>query len=125
MNDKEKLILGKLLKIAGNQQKILTRLAQSQTDPNIQFLKEAAMVTAANSGFNATSVEVTPNGGGTVDEPAQVSAVQIMHGYTVKVSGAPPQNEIREKFIRQLKAMVAAQKPNEQELANLSVIFAS
>lgn len=32
MNDKEKLILGKLIKIAGNQQKILERLAQG-ADP--------------------------------------------------------------------------------------------
>jgi len=120
MNEKDKLILGKLLKIASNQQKILTHLAQAQQDPNIQYLKQAAMVTAANSGFSATDVQVTANA---TNSPAPTSNITISGGYTVKVSGAPKQNEVREKFIRQLRAFVAAQKPNDQELANLSVIF--
>jgi hypothetical protein len=121
MNDKEKVIIGKLLKIASNQQKIITRLAQQQQDPNIQYLKQAAQVTAANSGFNATSVTVTSSAGST--DPGQASTIQVQGGYTVTVGGAPQQNELREKFIRQLRNMVATQKPNQPELANLSVIF--
>ena len=118
MNEKEKVILGKLLKIASNQQKILTRLAQAQ-DPNVAYLKSAAQITAANSGFNAANVTVTANPGSAASDPS----VKIEGGYTVTVGGAPPQNEVREKFIRQLKAMVASQKPNQPELANLSVVF--
>lgn len=121
MNDKDKLILGKLLKIASNQQKIITRLAQQQQDPNIQYLKQAAQVTAINSGFNATSVTVTANPGSS--GAGEASTIQVQGGYTVTVGGAPPQNELREKFIRQLKGMVATQKPDQPELANLSVIF--
>lgn len=118
MNDKEKIILSKLVKIAANQQKALQRLAQSQ-DPNVAYLKSAAQITAANSGFNASHVEVTVNPGGPSSDPS----VQTVGGYTVKVSGAPPQNEIREKFTRQLKSMVSTQKPDQAELANLSVFF--
>jgi len=118
MNDKDKMILSKLLKIASNQQKILSRLAQVQ-DPNIAYLKSAAQITAANSGFNASHVEVTATPGGQGTDPS----VQTMGGYTIKVSGAPPKNDIREKFTRQLKAMVASQKPDQAELANLSVFF--
>ncbi len=118
MSDKETQILSTLLKIASNQQKILTKLAQAQ-DPNVAYLKSAAQITAGNSGFNATNVEVTANPGGPGSEPG----VQTAAGYTVKVSGAPPQNEVREKFIRQLKAMVASQKPDQAALANLSVLF--
>ncbi len=122
MNDKEKIILGKLLKIAANQQKILTRLAQQ--DPNISYLKQAAMVTAANSGFNATHVEVTANPGTTIEDPVpNPASTTVEGGYTVKIAGAPKQNELREKFIRQLKTMVSTQKPDQPELSNLSVIF--
>ena len=114
----EKEILSKLLKIASNQQKILVRLAQTQ-DPNIAYLKSAAQITAANSGFNASSVEVTANPGGASSDPS----VQTLGGYTIKVSGAPPKNDVRDKFTRQLRAMVASQKPDQAELANLSVFF--
>lgn len=117
----EKLIINKLFKIAANQQKIIQKLAQAQQDPNIQYLKQAAQITAANSGFNATSVTVTANPGSTDTE--QTSTIQVAGGYTVTVGGAPQQNELREKFIRQLRAMVATQKPNNPQLANLSVIF--
>ena len=118
MNDNEKNILNKLLRIASNQQKILTKLAQQQ-DPNVAYLKSAAQITAPNSGFNATSVEVTPNPGGGGSDPS----VTIASGYTVKVGGAPPNEEVRQKFIRQLKGMVSTQKPNQPELSNLSVVF--
>lgn len=118
MNDREKIVLSKLLKIASNQQKIIERLAQTQ-DPNIAYLKSAAQITAANSGFNASHVEVTANPGGPGSDPS----VQTMAGYTIKVSGAPPKNDLREKFTRQLKAMVASQKPDQAGLANLSVLF--
>ncbi len=121
MNNKEKLILSKLVKIAANQQKILERLAQEQ-DPNINYLRTAAQVTAVNTNFTATSVDVKANPGSTVG--SSQSPIKIEGGYTVTVGGAPPQNEVREKFIRQLKAMVASQKPNQPELANLSVVFA-
>lgn len=118
MNDKEKLILNKLLKIASSQQKILVALAQQQ-DPNIAYLKSAAQITAPNSGFNASSVEVTPQPG----SPSSDAGVTLAAGYVVKVGGAPPSEEVRQKFIRQLKGMVAAQKPDQPALANLSVIF--
>lgn len=109
MNNKEKIILSKLLKIASNQQKILERLTQEQ-DPNIVYLKSAAQITAANNGFNASQVDVTAD-------------IQVMGGYTVKVAGAPKDNVTREKFIRQLKTMVSTQKPDQPELSNIFVVF--
>lgn len=117
MNNKEKIILSKLLKIASNQQKILERLAQGQ-DPNVAYLKSAAQITAANSGFNASQVDVTATPGSETG-----AGVQVMGGYTVKVSGAPQDNVTREKFIRQLKTMVSTQKPDQPELSNISVVF--
>lgn len=117
MSDKEELIISKLVKIASNQQKILQKLAQQQ-DPNIAYLKSAAQITAPNSGFNASSVEVMPKPGSGSDP-----SVQVAGGYTIRVGGAPPKEDIRQKFIRQLQNMVATQKPNQPELANLDIIF--
>jgi Fic family protein len=119
----EKLIITKLLKIAANQQKIMQRLAQlQQQDPNITYLKRAVQVTAANTGFNATQVDVIASPG-TDGTKSPASNIITEPGYTVKLAGAPVRNEVREKFIRQLKAMIAAQKPDQPQLANLSVIF--
>lgn len=117
MNEKE--ILSKLLKIATNQQKIIQRLAQQQ-DPNVTYLRSAANITAMNSGFNPTEITVTANPGGAGSDPS----VQLGSGYTVKISGAPNKSEVRDLFTRQLKAMVASQKPDQAGLQNLSVIFA-
>jgi len=118
MNEKE--ALAKIYKVLSNQQKILVRLAQA-ADANIEYLKKAAQITAVNTGFTATNVEVTAAAGSTVPEPA--STVKIAGGYTVKVAGAPKDNATREKFIRQLKSMVQTQKPGDEQLSNLSVIF--
>lgn len=118
--NKEELIIRKLLKVVANQQKILTKLAQT-ADPNIKYLTDAAQVASMNSGLNATHVTVTSTGGGS----GQASTGTVIgQGYMVTVGGAPKNNQLRQKFMDTLKRQVATQKPDQPDLAsNLSIIF--
>lgn len=122
MSNKDQAILEKLVKIASKQQKILQRLAQ--TDPNAQaeaYLRSAAQVAAANSGFTASNVSATYRGGSTGSTDGSASVVTVEGGWTVSVAGAPKDNKVRQQFINQFKTQVQTQKP---ELAkNLSVIL--
>jgi len=117
-----KAILQKLLDIASKQQKVLTKLAQAAQDPNIEYLRQGAQVAAANSGFNATEVNVTPlaasSGTGFSD-----NLVNIDPGYIVTVAGSPPDNKLRQKFIDTFKNQCRVQKPDAKWLDNLSISF--
>lgn len=74
MNDNEKKIIGKLIKIATAQQKMLTKLAQV-VDPNVATLKSAAEIAAMNLNSGAPiNINVTP-------------AVAPEQGYKIEVKG--------------------------------------
>lgn len=99
-------ILAKLLKIAKNQQKIITKLAQTvaenpsgdmsqapQQDPNIEYLIGAIPVAAVNAGINnvvVTKVDKHPSApassGGTMAETylAHIKANPGKHGEAFK-----------------------------------------
>lgn len=124
MNSKK--VLEQLVKIANNQQAIINKLAAytdpgkshgaPQIDPNIAYLKGAAQVSASNSGFNATDVNVEHFGAASHDNVIEKG------NYVVKVSGAPQNNQIRQKFLTTFKTQVQTQKPELSD--NLSVILA-
>lgn len=118
---KETLIIKKLLKIAQSQQKILAKLAQTIQDPNVEYLKRAAGDALMNSGINAHYF-VTSKAGTSIDTPSGNKA-ETATEYTVTVSGAPSDNALRQKFMDTLKTQIKTQKPNQPELANLSILF--
>jgi len=121
---KEELIIKKLIKIAHNQQKILSKLAQAN-DPNVVYLKDAAQQAAVNSGFNTTTVNVIPLKGSS--NPGRIDPTNLVvaaPGYTVTVGGAPQNNQIRQKYLDVLRKQVATQKPDQPDLVkNLSITF--
>ena len=110
MNNKEKLIIQKLFKIAQNQQKVLTKLAQTTEDPILDYLKRAGTEAAANSGLTISSIWAVHSGNGS---------------YTITVNGAAKGNAVRQKYMDILRKQIATQKPNQPELLdNLAIIFA-
>lgn len=112
MNDKEKLIIGKLLKIAENQQKILQRLAQTQVhDPIIDYINNRLIaVVAANMGIpnvlaNTTKQEGTPPAASSngIFNPQQPST------YVSNITGVPTDKQ--QAFSKATMAQLNAQKP--------------
>jgi hypothetical protein len=113
--NKEKLIIAKLLKIAQNQQKLITRLAQAQ-DTNVEYLRRVAVIAGTNIGATVTESTVVPMQSSTTDN------VSIPTGYVLSVLGVPVQ--LRQKYIDTVKSQVKAQKPEQPELAdNLTINF--
>jgi hypothetical protein len=119
VNNKEKLVISKLLKIAENQQKIIMKLAQGvtenpsegapaspQTDPNIAYLMGAIPVAAANAGIN--NVVVTK-----VDKhdsaPTDTGAV-MSDTYTAQIQGITGKQG--DLFKQTWDKQLAAQKPD-------------
>jgi hypothetical protein len=120
-----KKVLEQLVKIAQNQQAIITKLAAhtdtgkagnpAPANPNIGYLKGAAQVSASNSGFNATNVEVEYYGAASHDNIVEKG------NYVVKVSGAPQNNQIRQKFLTTFKTQIQTQKPELSD--NVSIML--
>lgn len=123
------LALAKLLKIAKNQQIILTKLAggpvsgkgnvryQQDPDPNVEYLRSAVQAALVNAHLKATNYYVRPL------EGHQNGPVIMPTGYQVSVDGADPHNAARQAFTTALKQQVASQKPDLS--ANLSIVFTS
>lgn len=113
MNDRE--ILGKLVKIFQNQQKIFKKLAQ-KADPNIDYLQQAWEVIALNSGLTTvSSPQVFFNAGSTKGN------TEISSTYTVNIPGVPVQAN-RQQLINSFKALIKKQKPELD--GKVSIIFA-
>lgn len=119
MNNKEKLVISKLLKIAENQQKIIQRLAQTvaenpsgdlasspQGDPTIAYLMGAIPVAAANAGINNVVVtkvdkhKSAPTGSGAV----------MADTYTAQIQGITGKQG--DLFKQMWDKQLAAQKPD-------------
>lgn len=107
MDNKDKLIISKLLKLASKRQQILVKMAQTvptdDSKANIEYLKSAWQTAALNSGVEVAStptVNYTP--------PAQVDGTDLSGNYTV--SGEIAANK-RELMLRQFKNQIKSQKP--------------
>jgi hypothetical protein len=117
MNSKEKQIISKLLKIAENQQKILSKLAQvSQEDVegNKTYLKSTWQTAGLNSGITAMKdpyVQYTP---GTTDPSGTIT------GSNYTLTGEIPVNK-REQFLNTFKTQIKTQKPDLE--GKVSTIF--
>lgn len=100
--------MGKLLKVAESQQKILQKLAQiAVQDPNIDYLKRAWQTAAVNSGAGQSvtpTIEATP--GRTEGD------VHIGETYTVYAADVPANNDLRRKLLDTFKAQIKSQKPD-------------
>jgi hypothetical protein len=119
MNSKDASIIQRLVKIAKTQQKILVLLAQSNEDK--EYLVRAAQTAAANTGFNASGVVVTYQGGSQTPPGPDGITVKSEGSWMVSLSGAPKDNKLRQKYIDTLKRQVAAQKP---DFGPVSIMFA-
>jgi hypothetical protein len=115
MSDKETKVIQKLIKILGNQQRILTKLAQAQ-DPAIQYLREAAQVAGANSQPPMSVIaNVTANPG------SQEGNVTVEGSYTASITGVPEDNKAKQSFMDTFKRQIKAQKPELD--GRVSIIF--
>lgn len=106
----QKLIISKLLKLAGDQQKVIQKLAQlvqNVQDPNVAYLQRAWQTATVNSGVPQVSTpEVTTNPGSTQGN------VQVGGTYTINATGIPQNNTLRQKLIDTFKTQVKTQKPD-------------
>lgn len=114
---KDKLIISKLFAIAEKQQKTLTKLAQTQLDPNVQavvqYLKNTWQTAALNSGIvESHSPEVSFNPG------TQHDGLDVTESYTVK--GFIPEKS-RETFNKNFYNQIKSQKPELE--GKVSAIF--
>lgn len=128
MNQKEKLIINKLFKLAESQQKVIQKLAQTigaaslnspkavddlqNTNPKmsseqvLNYLKSTWTTAAVNSGVGKSStpeIEFTPG--------RSEGNVQIGENYTVFANDVPNNNDMRKKLIDTFKAQIKSQKP--------------
>lgn len=122
MNNKEKLVISKLLKIAENQQKIIIRLAQEVDaghDPEIDYINNRLIaVVAANLGLQNVSSDTsriagTPPAG---SSDGHFNEKQPDH-FVSNVSGVPADKQ--QHFTQAVGAQVQAQKPG----LNLTIFF--
>lgn len=122
MSNKEEQILTKLLKIAGNHQKVIEKLAQTVAenpsgdlavpgpspvqDPQIEYLMRAIPVAAANVGINNVVVmrvdkhPSAPSDSGVTMEDTYVAQIKGIHG------------KLGDIFKQAWDKQLAAQKPD-------------
>src|SRR5271163_3828340 len=104
MSDREMQVIQKLISIFGNQQKILTKLAQAQ-DTLIEYLVGAARVAGMNlSPSTSVQADVSVIPGSGKDDVTETK-------YAAKISGLPHDNKIKTSFMNNFKAQINAQKP--------------
>lgn len=117
MNNKD--ILNKLLTIASNQQKILSKIAQlsNKASPEEAYLYRATQQAGANIGLTLTKVNVSSSPESTLS--GTPSTITIPKSYSVHVGGVP--KDKRQKFNDTLRNQVNAQKPELGK--SLSIFF--
>jgi hypothetical protein len=123
MNEKEKVIITKLLKIASKQQKVIHKLAQAQPlaqvgfDPNEEYLKNAISAAAANAGVKTPISAFVRSTAGSQNDTTKVEGT-----YTVMVSGMDQaDNNLKQNFMNIYKAQIKSQKPELD--GKVSVLF--
>ena len=112
MNDKEKLIIGKLLKIAENQQKILQRLAQTQVhDPIIDYINNRLIaVVAANMHIpNVLANTTKQEGAGPMAGSNMDYSPKLPDQYYSHITGVPLQQQ--SAFSKATMTQLKMQKP--------------
>lgn len=121
MNNKEKLVISKLLKIAENQQKIITKLAQTVEghDPVIDYINNRLVaVIAANLGLQGVTAETAIISGlpANADTDGSYHQQESPH-YNTHVAGVPEPKrpEFSQAFMKQL----SIQKPNLTDKVSL------